>query len=309
MTYHVGVQLPVNSIAGERTNPDLGRVARHAELLGLDSVWVGDRLSAGFPVLDPSLVLATAAAATERVEVGYGVMLLALRSAAWAAKQIGTLQHLSRGRVVLGVGVGSGDRAEWAAAGVPPQGRGRRTEELLGLLPGLLAGEPTALTDLPGRPTATLAPAVAMPPVWIGGGSGSALLRAVTHGQGWLASLKSPKRLAQDADQLERIAAERGVPAPPVGIYVFLRMTERAGAAATASAVVADRLGAKYGLDRAAASEIGLGGTPRQVAERLREYAEAGARRFVLVPSGADDDDPYRQYELFAEARSLLLAG
>lgn len=309
MTFHLGAQLPVNSIPGQCDDLDLAQLARHAELLGLDSVWAGDRLSAAYPVLDPSLVLATAAAATERITVGYGVMLLALRSAAWAAKQIGTLQHLSGGRAALGVGVGTGDATEWAAAGVSPKGRGRRTEQLLRLLPALLAGEPTALTDLPGQPSVTLSPATPMPPVWIGGGSETALLRAVTHGQGWLAAMKSPKGLAQGAARLAEHAAERGVPTPRVGMHVHVRMTEHADAAAAASDTVADRLHAKYGMDRAAAGEVGVGGSPRQVAERLREYADAGARQFVLVPFGAEDDDPFRQYELFAETRSLLLAG
>ncbi|MFD6618772.1 LLM class flavin-dependent oxidoreductase [Streptomyces albidoflavus] len=309
MTFHVGAQLPVNSIPGHREDLDLHRVARHAEELMLDSVWAGDRLSADYPVLDPSLVLAGAAAATTHIKLGYGVMLLALRSAAWAAKQIGTLQHLSRGRAVLGVGVGTGDAAEWAAAGVPPEDRGKRTERILRILPDLLAGRHTALTDLSAQPSITMSPPTPMPDVWIGGGSNAALLRAVTCGHGWLAAMKSPKSLARGAATLARLAAEREVPTPEVGIHVFLRMTDDPDAASAARAVVADRLSSLYGMDRAAAGEVGVGGTPEQVAERLRDYAEAGARQFVLVPFGRDSDDPMHQYELFAKARSLLLAG
>ncbi|MFI1825897.1 LLM class flavin-dependent oxidoreductase [Streptomyces sp. NPDC020412] len=308
MTVHVGAQLPVNSTPGYRDGLDLAQVARHAEALGLDSVWVGDRLSARFPVLDSSLVLATAAAGTERITVGYGVLLLGLRPAVWAAKQIATLQHLSRGRLALGVGVGSGDPQEWAAVGASPGDRGRRTEEALRLLPGLLAGEPTELTELPDRPLVTLSPAAPMPEVWIGGGADAALRRAVAHGQGWQAAMKTPEQLASAGARLADLAAERGVPTPRIGVNVLLRMTGHAAEATAAAEVVAARMNATYGVDRAAALEIGVAGSPAQVAERLRAYADAGAEKFVLVPCGAEDDDPFRQYELFAEVRELLSA-
>ncbi|MFJ4330597.1 MULTISPECIES: LLM class flavin-dependent oxidoreductase [unclassified Streptomyces] len=304
MTLHVGAQLPVNSIPGHGGDVDLAAVARHAEAVGLDSVWTGDRLSAPFPVLDSSLVLATAAAATERIALGYGVMLLALRSAAWAARQIGTLQLLSHGRVLLGVGVGSGDEAEWAAAGVPPRQRGERTDRLLTLLPGLLAGEPTELTDMPGRPRVALRPPAPAPAVWIGGTSDTALRRAVVHGKGWLSTMKTPEQFARATAGLADLAAERQVPVPDAGTNVFVRVTERPGAGASTAA--ADRLSALYGLDREAAAAVTVGGSPRQVAERLSEYVEAGAGLLVLVPL---DDDTFQQYELFAETRALLLKG
>lgn len=79
--------------------------ARHAEDVGLESVWVGDHLIPLSPVLESTLVLATAAAATERVEIGFGVLILALRPVTWAAKQVATLQHLSGDRVLLGADV------------------------------------------------------------------------------------------------------------------------------------------------------------------------------------------------------------
>jgi alkanesulfonate monooxygenase SsuD/methylene tetrahydromethanopterin reductase-like flavin-dependent oxidoreductase (luciferase family) len=89
------------------------------------------------------VVLAAAAGATERIHLGVGVMVLALRDPAWAAKQLASLQHVSGGRVVLGVGAGGvkhGTEA-WEAVGVPYAERGRRTDEALALLPGLIRGE------------------------------------------------------------------------------------------------------------------------------------------------------------------------
>ena len=108
MTVEIGVILPTSSPDPGR--PILGDVresARFAEEIGLDSVWSTDHLIASAPMLDSSVVLATAAAVTERITVGFNVMLLALRPVAWAAKQVSTLQLVSGNRLVLGVGTGN----------------------------------------------------------------------------------------------------------------------------------------------------------------------------------------------------------
>ena len=97
---------------------------------------------ASAPILDSTVVLATAAAVTGRVKIGFGVMLLALRPVAWAAKQISTLQYVSGERVLLGVGTGNpahGDTG-WRAAGRQLRRPGRRTDDALAVLPDLVAG-------------------------------------------------------------------------------------------------------------------------------------------------------------------------
>ncbi|MGY4099323.1 LLM class flavin-dependent oxidoreductase [Nocardia sp. R16R-3T] len=81
--------------------------ARLAEQLGLESVWSTDHLVASAPMLDSTVTLATAAAVTDRIRIGYNVMLLALRPVAWAAKQISTLQYVSENRLLLGIGTGN----------------------------------------------------------------------------------------------------------------------------------------------------------------------------------------------------------
>ncbi|MGH3152077.1 MAG: LLM class flavin-dependent oxidoreductase, partial [Streptosporangiaceae bacterium] len=133
----VGVFLPSMSRRGERP-PDIAAAARHAEDLGLESVWAVDQLIAGTgtPIIDSTVALAAAAAVTSRVRVGFGVMILPLHPVVWVAKQVASLQHISGDRVILGVGAG-GDRheASWAAAGVPRRERGRRTDAALRSLP------------------------------------------------------------------------------------------------------------------------------------------------------------------------------
>ncbi|WP_028922264.1 LLM class flavin-dependent oxidoreductase [Pseudonocardia acaciae] len=95
MTIRLGAQLPVNASRGDGVIPDIAVAARHAEDVGLDAVWAGDHLTTGTPMLDSTVALSVAASATERINIGYAVMLLALRQPAWAAKQIGSLQYVS----------------------------------------------------------------------------------------------------------------------------------------------------------------------------------------------------------------------
>ncbi|HYY17357.1 MAG TPA: LLM class flavin-dependent oxidoreductase, partial [Streptosporangiaceae bacterium] len=117
----LGVIMPSMSRRDGRPG-DIPAAARHAEDLGFESAWVVDQLVAGtgVPVLDSLTSLAGAAAVTERIQLGVGVLIAPLRPVTWTAKQVATLQYLSGDRVLLGVGAG-GDRhaASWDAAGVP----------------------------------------------------------------------------------------------------------------------------------------------------------------------------------------------
>jgi alkanesulfonate monooxygenase SsuD/methylene tetrahydromethanopterin reductase-like flavin-dependent oxidoreductase (luciferase family) len=150
VSIEIGVILPTST--PDPAQPILGDVresARFAEEAGLDSVWSTDHVIASAPILDSTVVLATAAAVTGRVKIGFGVMLLALRPVAWAAKQISTLQYVSGERVLLGVGTGN-----------PAHGdTGWRAVELaIGLSPEAVAarlGELRRLTDELGRPALT----------------------------------------------------------------------------------------------------------------------------------------------------------
>jgi alkanesulfonate monooxygenase SsuD/methylene tetrahydromethanopterin reductase-like flavin-dependent oxidoreductase (luciferase family) len=157
----VGVILPTMS---ERRTPiaDIVSAARHAEELGFESAWVVDQLVAGtgVPFIDSTVALSAAAGATSTIRLGYGVMILPLRPVVWAAKQVASLQVVSGGRVLLGVGVG-GDRHDlsWDAVGVPRRERGRRTDAALGVLADLIAGKAVDVDNT----TIQLAPGVAVP--------------------------------------------------------------------------------------------------------------------------------------------------
>src|SRR5688572_21897476 len=107
----------------------LGPLATGAEALGFDSVWIGDHVAFHNPTLDSLTALAYVAALTRRVRIGPCVYLLALRHPTIAAKMVASLDVLSGGRVVFGVGVGGEFAKEFEASGVPPRERGARVDE------------------------------------------------------------------------------------------------------------------------------------------------------------------------------------
>lgn len=268
-TLEIGISLS----DGGRTGADrLTAYARHAEDVGLDSVFIGDHLVAPRPLLESVVTLATAAAVTEQIRVGFGVMVVPLRPVAWVAKQVATLQAVSRNRVILGVGAGGpmslyGPEA-WDAVSVPFAGRGGRLDDALELLPNLIAGRPTRLsgTEL------TLAPGVHPPPIWVGGMSDAAMRRAARHGDAWFPSMLPPEKVGPAARRLADLAE------------------------------AADQT-RSYGVPAGTAARIPIAGDVSEAAERFAAYAEAGVAHLVL---GTFAGDWRRQCELIAEARALL---
>jgi probable F420-dependent oxidoreductase len=192
----IGVTVPnVHETLAERTT--IEAVARMADALGFDSVWCNDHLAIpsapdgaetepGYVaaygeqrsqhVYEPLIALAYLAGVTRRVLLGTSVYLLPLRHPVLAAKQAASLDQLSEGRLVLGVGVGW-LAEEFAALGVPYRERGRRTDEAIAVLKALCAEDsPEFLPKPVQRPH---------PSLWIGGRSEAALRRAARVGDAW----------------------------------------------------------------------------------------------------------------------------
>jgi alkanesulfonate monooxygenase SsuD/methylene tetrahydromethanopterin reductase-like flavin-dependent oxidoreductase (luciferase family) len=304
----IGVFLPTLRTADARPI-DVVAAARHAEDLGLSSVWAVDQLVAGrgTPIVDSVVALAAAAGATERVRLGVGVMILPLRPVAWIAKQIASLQAVSNGRVLFGVGLG-GDRHDlsWNAAGVPRRERGARTDAALQVLPALIAGKPARLPDLPGTPQVQLAPGVEVPPIYVGGLADSALRRAVRDADGWFALPVPPDDAGATIDRLRALAEEFGRPEPEIVASV---MTAIDGDPALPSPTeltrqVTDPDGI-FGIPGEAVPTMLLTGGPAAVAERLSAWSDVGARQAVVTLAAGDW---HRQAELLAEAASMVRA-
>ena len=303
---HMGVFLPTMSPAGV-VPADVVDAARHAEALGFESVWVVDQLVAGSgaPALIDSIVaLSAVAGATDRIRLGLGVMIVPLRPVAWVAKQVGSLQHVSGGRVLFGAGVG-GDRhgRSWSAAGVSRAERAARTDAALAVLPDLLAGKPAALPDVAGAPVVQLSPGVDAPPILVGGASDAALRRAVRHGDGWFALPAPPEAARPSVERLVQLAADTDRPVPSVTGSIVIALEDDPSRPPEPEVVDAltdpDGL---YGMPADGVPAVLVTGTA-DLRDRVTGWSALGAERVVLTVAAGDW---HRQTELAAAA---LLGG
>ncbi|WP_030059486.1 TIGR03619 family F420-dependent LLM class oxidoreductase [Streptomyces novaecaesareae] len=190
------------------------RSARRAEELGFDHVAVGNRLlESGFGLdTDPFVLLATVAGATTRLRLLTSVLVAPYYPAPVLANQAATLDVLSGGRLILGVGTGWNPE-EFAAVGVPVRERGARTDDHLAAARALWSHRPA---DFDGRFTTLrgarlgVAPATpGGPPVWIGGHSDAALRRVLRLGDGWYGTGVDPDQLTAVRNRLRELAAEQ----------------------------------------------------------------------------------------------------
>lgn len=273
-----------------------------AEELGFDSGWVGDHLSFHPPVLDALTALGAVAARTDRLVVGTGVLLLPLRQPVWTAKQLATVSALAPDRLLLGVGIGGENPAEFEAVGVPVAERGRRLDESLEIVTALLRGE---AVDHPGPLLPTRAPALepapaAVPPVVVGGRSEAALRRAARVADGWLGVWMSARRVREVRAQLEDYAAHYGRPSCSLLMMVFVHVTDDLEAGRAEAAAFAR---GQYGPAAERLKRWIQVGTEARIAAELAELRAAGVEGFVLVPAAAD---VLGQYHRLAAVRALL---
>ncbi len=299
----LGVILPSMSRREGRPG-DVPAAARQAEQLGFESAWVVDQLVAGtgVPVLDSLTSLAGAAAVTSRIKLGVGVLIAPLRPVAWTAKQIATVQYLSGGRVLLGIGAG-GDRhaLSWDAAGVPSRERGRRTDEALRRLPDLIAGKPAPLT--PDGAEVVLSPGVTVPPIVIGGNSEAAARRAGEFGDEWFV-LAGADEIPGFQGRAAEQAARFGRPAPAIttSVMAVLDGDPSVPDRGTLISLLVDPDG-MFGIPAATAPDAFLTGDPSVLAAHLGRLAAIGVHRTIIQFAGGDWS---RQTALAAEAMSQL---
>jgi probable F420-dependent oxidoreductase len=196
------------------------RIGCLAEELGYDSLWMGEHVVApsprvppspsepDYPILDPVVALGFMAAATRRVLLATGIVILPQRNPVVLAKQLATLDVLSRGRLVFGMGVGYVE-PEMRAIGVPMEGRGERADEYLGAMRALWEDEAPAFqgrhvefSGIDAHPRPVQRPI----PVVIGGHSPAAHRRAVRHASGWYGFMLDRTAVAKQVASLRREA-------------------------------------------------------------------------------------------------------
>jgi probable F420-dependent oxidoreductase len=315
------------------------RVADAAERLGFDGVSVQDHVLAAHGVapcghrhdgddrnvLESLATLAYVAARTTRVKLLTGVLVVPFRSLIWLAKTGATIDVLSGGRLILGVGVGAP--------------RSRQTDGVQNMGPHAdISSRETALFDLPG-PRGTLMDEALealhllwtedaasyrgsqirfegvdlypkpvqrpRPPIWVGGRADAAIRRAATLGEGWFPSQASVDVLAAGrARVLEQAAAARRPP-PVFGVNLFLSV-DRDGDAARD--VIRDGLGHRFRTEEGLFGAT-ISGTPAEVAQRMGAYVAAGCSVFDLKVLPHTGDATIAQMELLADETLPALRG
>jgi probable F420-dependent oxidoreductase len=220
----IGCHLPTQGPLA--TREALLRFCQEAERRNVPSLWVSDhvvfpRTKSGeypggrFPhapdtaYLEPVAVLAAAAMATERARLGSSVFILGHRHPVVMAKLLTTIDALSNGRLICGVGVGWWEE-ELTILGVPFKQRGRHADEILKVFKTLWTsdhptfdGEFFRFGDVGFQPKPVQKP---HPPIWVGGNSPGAFQRVVTYGDGWHATYLQPDQLRASLDKLRAAA-------------------------------------------------------------------------------------------------------
>ena len=274
------------------------RLATWAEEAGMDSVWVGDSLTAK-PRLEAMTTLAAIAARTSRVRLGTAVMLMALRQPVLLAQMMGTVDLISGGRLQLGVGVGGAfngmQQAEWRNAEVPQRTRARRLEEMLEVVKGLGTGKPFSydgrhfqLDDVVMEPTPVQSHGV---PVylgvhWHGRGDGQGTQRerqarrAARLADGAISISATPDELIDLNDTVRGYCAEydRDPDAMSTVMYLTVNLDEDI---ARAEAEAEDWLLGYYGAN-IWGDRWGPFGSAERVREKIHAYVEAGADQVIV---------------------------
>ena len=298
MPLELGYLLPTREriMVGKHETRDIIALGDLADQLGIDSVWIGDSLLAK-PRHDPLTLIAAIAARTKKVKIGTAVLLPMLRNPMLLAHQVATLDQISEGRVILGIGTARdvpAIRAEFEAAGVPFEKRIGRMLEQMRLCRALWSGEPVDWDGLWTVKQGELAPkpyTPGGPKIWSGGGVEAALKRSGRYFDGWFPSgAGTGKEWAEGWNGVKRFAKEAGRDPSTI-----------TGAAYVTLAIHDDQVTADAELDaylegyylRPAAEirtqQYCFAGTRAGAVDWLGEFVAGGASHVSVRFTGSDD--------------------
>ena len=219
---------------GPASSPDtITKCALAAERACLDSLWLADHIAippddaegSGGRYLEPLATLAYLAGLTERIRLGSGVLVLPYRPPLITAKWVATVQELSRGRLLLGVGLGWME-AEFRAVGARRGDRGRVSDDTLAFLNRCFADDHAVSNGQPFL----FRPRPARPPIIVGGSPPHALERAARYGDGWMPMARAPGQLEPAIAELGEMFARAGKPAPEIVVLTSLPLDDRVAA-------------------------------------------------------------------------------
>lgn len=292
------------------TVADTRKLVRAAEEGGFSAIAVGDHLAFALPILDPFVQLAQVVALSDTLKVQTSVYLLPLRHPVPVAKQAATLDRVSGGRFVFGLGVGGEFPGEFAAAGVPHNQRGARLNEGIEVLRKLWTGEPVAHE---GRffsfPETQMLPTPAQPggpPIWVGGRTEAAFRRAGTLCDGYISYVVTPEqyRAAMESIGSHFEASKRALAEYGTSHLLFMRLGKTYEEAYDAANAL---LSKRYAMDFSRATKrYAALGAPADIAAFLEQFHAAGVRHFELEFLGTPEERDAQIEQFGREVRPLL---
>lgn len=269
-------------------------LASRAEELGFDSVWVHDHVFnvghvldriGGRPYYEPLTLLAFVAARTTRVRLGTSVLVLPYHNPIRLAKTAATLDVLSGGRLILGVGVGSIEE-ETRAMGSPFAARGAFSDEAIAVMRTLWseenprhAGKYWDFAGMPFSPKPLQTPSI---PLVIGGVSRAAIRRAARLGDGWQPLGLSPEALGRGIASLHEECRACGRDAAQVPVSIALSLTA------------------------STSRRYALGTEPAEVVRNVQAFASLGVETLVISATTSDPGEARAAMEMVA--RDVLSA-
>jgi alkanesulfonate monooxygenase SsuD/methylene tetrahydromethanopterin reductase-like flavin-dependent oxidoreductase (luciferase family) len=285
-------------------------LADRAEDIGMDSVWVGDSIVAR-PRHEPLTLLAAVAGRTKKVQLGTAVLLPALRNPVLLAHQVATLDQISEGRVILGVGIATDAptiRAEFEAVGVPFEKRVGRMMEGLRLCRALWTGKPVTWGGRWTLNEQVLGPTPYReggPPIWVGSRVRAGIVRAGKHFDGWFPAGANPQLYREQLNEVREVASAAGRAPTDVAaaVYVTLRIDDDAKAA---DRYIDNYLSTYYGVPAAGIRkhQANFAGPESGAMQWLQSYIDAGVNHLVIRLAG----DHERQMGSVVRIREALLA-
>ncbi len=281
----LGVSIPQTLVQGAFDPRAIRAYLARADALGFHSAWVVEQILGSIQSLEPVELLTYAAAVTERMRLGSAVLLTPLRGPVHLAKSLATLDHLSGGRLIVGVGIGNA--RGYPAHGISAERRAARFAEGLTLMKRLWtesrvthAGEFWRVENASMEPKPVQKP---HPPLWFGGHHPRALERAVQMGDGFIgAGSTSTATFLEEVGRLRvTLEAARRDPATfVIGKRVYLAVdADRARAARR----LAEWFRGFYGKPELA-EKVSVWGGPQECLDRLTEIVAGGAGFLILNP-------------------------
>lgn len=299
---------------------ELWDIVEHAASLGYDSVWAINHFLGTLNTPQPISMMARLIDHSGDMQIGSGILLLPLYNAIHVAEEFATLDQLSKGRIILGVGAGY-RRHEFESMGVPMEGRGRKLGEAVRLIRELWTGEPVTVDGefytVDNQRIGVRPYRDGGPPIWIGAGSRPAVKRAARLGDAWYAPGNSPSSnylpaaVAGYNEALAEFGRTDDIVERPIGVELYVApTTEQAWEQALPYVkreyyTYGEYEDLRWQRDRfdELVSHTLLIGSPEDVVERIRGFQSLGFNHLIFRPYwlGMPAEMSKRSLSLFAQ--------